>query len=238
MTILVLAGLVVFVGTLVQGAVGFGMAIVAAPLLALLDPTLVPVPLLVLGLAYAVLALGREPSDVDWRGVGWALLGRIPGIAVGAVAVARLPARAFAALVAVVVLTAAVLSVVRWRPRPTPPALLAAGVVSGVGGTATSISGPPVALLYQDACGARVRATLAAYFVAGSILSLVGLALAGQVTGGGLTAGAWLLPFMAAGFVASGPARALLDRGWTRPAVVGLAVAGAVLLLGRAVFGG
>jgi hypothetical protein len=42
---------------------------------------------------------------------------------------------------------------------------------------------------------------------------------------------------MAAGFAASGPARRLLDRGWTRPAVVDLAVAGALLLLARAAFG-
>lgn len=233
----VAAGLVVMVGTLVQGSVGFGMAIVAAPLLALLDPSLVPVPLLVLGLGYAVLALRREPSDVDWRGVGWALLGRLPGIAVGAAAVATLPTRPFAALVAAVVLAAAVLSLVRWRPRPTPVALLLAGVVSGIGGTATSISGPPVALLYQNATGARVRATLAAYFVAGSVLSLSGLAIAGQVTSDKLLAGALLLPFMAVGFVVSGPARHLLDRGWTRPAVVAVAVGGALLLLIRVAFG-
>jgi len=235
---IIAAGLIVLIGTLIQGAVGFGMAILAAPLLALLEPSLVPVPLLLLGFAYALLALRREPSDVDWHGVGWALAGRLPGIAVGAAVVATLPARPFATLVAVVVLGAAVLSVVRWRPRPTPPALLVAGLVSGVGGTATSISGPPVALLYQDASGPRVRATLAAYFTAGSVLSLCGLTVAGQVTADALLAGVLLLPFMVVGFAASGPARGLLDRGWTRPAVVGLAVAGALLLLGRAAFGG
>lgn len=234
---IVAAGLIVLVGTLVQGSIGFGMAIVAAPLLALLEPSFVPVPLLVLGLAYALLALRREPSDVDWHGVGWALLGRLPGIVVGAAAVATLPARPFAALVAGVVLGAALLSMVRWRPRPTPPALLVAGLVSGIGGTMTSISGPPVALLYQDAGGARVRATLAAYFTAGSVLSLSGLAVAGQVTAAKLLTGAVLLPFMAAGFVASGPARQVLDRGWTRPAVIGLAVVGALLLLARSVLG-
>ncbi|MGQ0573242.1 MAG: TSUP family transporter [Pseudonocardia sp.] len=237
MSVVLAAGLVVLVGALVQGTVGFGMAIVAAPLLALLDPALVPVPLLVLGLAYAVLALIREPSDVDWRGVGWALLGRLPGIAVGATAVAVLQVRPFTALVALTVLGAAVLSMVRWRPQPTAKALVVAGVVSGVGGTTSAISGPPVALLYQGATGARVRATLAAYFVAGSVLSISGLALAGQVTGDGLRAGLLLLPFMLAGFLASGPARTVLDRGWTRPAVVGLAAAGALLLLARAAFG-
>ena len=41
--LIVVAGLVVAVGALVQGTVGFGLALVAAPLLAILDPALVPV---------------------------------------------------------------------------------------------------------------------------------------------------------------------------------------------------
>jgi hypothetical protein len=232
-----LAGLVVAVGALVQGAVGFGLALVAAPLLAILDPALVPVPLLALVTGHALLALRRERGETDWRGVGWALLGRLPGIALGVLVVATLPERPFAAVVAVTVLGAALLSVSRWRPRPTAPALVAAGLVSGIGGTATSIGGPPVALLYQDSGGPRVRATLAAYFTAGALLSLAGLATAGQVTGDALRTAALLAPFMLVGFALSGPARRVLDRGWTRPAVIGISVVAAVVLLGRTLLG-
>ncbi|HVL85275.1 MAG TPA: sulfite exporter TauE/SafE family protein [Pseudonocardia sp.] len=235
--VVLLAGLVVAVGALVQGAVGFGMAIVAVPFLALLAPELVPVPQLMLGMAHAMLALYRERDDVDWSGVGWALLGRLPGAAVGAYAVAVLPTRPFLALVAVTVLVAAALSVVRWRPRPTPGALLVAGAVSGVGGTASAIAGPPVALLYQGCAGPRVRATMAAYFSAGAVLSLGALALAGEVGAGSVVAALWLAPFMVAGFLLSGPARAVLDRGWTRPAVVAISAAAALALLARAAAG-
>ena len=42
-----MAGAVVLVGALVQGAAGFGLGLLAAPVVALLDPTLVPVSLLV-----------------------------------------------------------------------------------------------------------------------------------------------------------------------------------------------
>jgi uncharacterized protein len=237
MAALLVACLVVALGALVQGTVGFGLALVAAPLLAILDPALVPVPLLLITAAHALLSLRRERGDADWRGVGWALLGRLPGIGLGVLAVATLPDRAFAAAVGATVLVCAVLSVVSWRPRPTVPALLVAGVVSGAGGTASSIGGPPVALLYAADRGPRVRATLAAYFTAGTVLSLAALALAGEVTGDALRHGALLLVPMAAGFALSGPARRLLDRGWTRPAVVGLAVAGAVALLVRAALG-
>lgn len=231
---LALTGLVVFLGALVQGSVGFGLALLAAPLLAIIDPALVPVPMLLLATSHAGLALFRERGQTDWTGVGWALLGRLPGIALGVLAVLLLPPRWFAVGVAVTVLVCAALSLVRWQPRPTAPALLLAGLVSGAGGTVSGIGGPPVALLYQNAGGPRVRATLGAYFTVGSLLSLVGLAAGGAIGGDALWAAAVLLPFMVVGFAASYPARRLLDRGWTRPAVLALASGGALALLVQA----
>jgi uncharacterized protein len=235
--VIVLAGLVVAFGALVQGTVGFGLALVAAPLLALLDPAFVPVPMLLLATAQALLMLRRERDETDWAGVGWAMLGRLPGIALGVFAVVVLPPRWFGVVVAATVLVCGGLSLVRWRPRPTPPALLLAGVLSGAGGTASAIGGPPVALLYQDERGPRVRATMGAYFAVGSLLSIVGLAVAGEVRADALRTAAVLLPFMVAGFVLSTPARRFLDRGWTRPAVLAVAIGGALALLGRALLG-
>jgi len=100
-----------------------------------------------------VITLGREYGSADWRGPCSG------GCAIGVLAVATLPQRAFVAVVGMTVLVCAGLSVIRWRPRPTVPALLLAGVVSGSGGTASSIGGPPVALVYQDATGPRVHST-------------------------------------------------------------------------------
>ena len=236
--VILLAGLVVAAGALLQGAVGFGLALVAAPVLVLLEPAFVPVPLLAVVTVHALLALRRERGEADWRGVGWAVLGRLPGIAIGVLAVAALSRRAFAVLVGATVLLAALVSLVRWRPRPTPPALLVAGLVSGIGGTATAIGGPPVALLYQDEHGARVRATLAAYFAVGAVLSLGGLAVGGLVTLDALRATVLLAPFMVAGFLLSGPVRRLLDRGWTRPAVIGVSGVAGLAVLAQAAFAG
>jgi hypothetical protein len=82
-----------------------------------------------------------------------------------------------------------------------------------------------------------VRATLAAYFVAGSLLSLAGLLVGGQVTADAVAAAAVMVPFLIAGFALSSPARRLLDRGWTRPVVLALAAAGALALLARTALG-
>ncbi|SFQ58076.1 hypothetical protein SAMN05421810_1103 [Amycolatopsis arida] len=226
------AGAVVLVGALVQGAVGYGMNLVAAPLLALLDPALVPVPLLLVASGHAVLAMAREPADTDWRGVGWAMLGRLPGTALGVLAVATLPQRPFTALVGAAVLICVVLSVTAWRPRPVPGALIVAGVASGTLGTAASIGGPPIALLYQHDTGPRIRGTMAAVFAGGSLLSIGGLALGGQIGPRHLLLAAALLPFLVLGFLLSGPVRRVLD-GRIRYAVLTVASASAVTLLVR-----
>ncbi|SFB57831.1 hypothetical protein SAMN05216266_12166 [Amycolatopsis marina] len=234
---LVLAGIVVLVGALVQGAAGFGMNLIAAPLLTLADPQLVPVPLLLIAAAHAVLSMAREWHDIDWRGVGWAMLGRLPGTALGVLAVATLAPRPFAAIVGASVLLCGLLSVTSWRPTPTPGPLLLAGVASGTFGTAASIGGPPLALLYQHSSGRQIRATLAACFAVGTVISLAGLGLGGQIETAHLVFGSVLLPFLVAGFALSGPARRILDAGRTRATVVTIAMASALVLLVRSLFG-
>jgi len=210
------------------------MALVAAPLLVLIDPALVPVPLILLTSVHSVLAVVRDGRHVDWPGIGWAMLGRIPGTGLGILAVVALSQQLFGMLVGVCVLACVVLSLLTWRPCPRPRSLLLAGMASGAGGTAAGIGGPPIALLYQNESGPRVRGTLSGYFVLGSAISIAALAAAGQVTAEALWSTAFLTPFMLTGFALSGPARRVLDNGRTRHAVLTVGAASAVLLIGRA----
>ncbi|MCW2632272.1 MAG: sulfite transporter TauE/SafE [Pseudonocardia sp.] len=232
--LIVLVGLVVAIGAVVQGVVGFGMALVATPLLALLDPALVPVPLLLLSSVHSVLTLGREHRQADWPGVGWAMIGRLAGTAVGVYAVTQLSSSSLAVVIGVSVLICVGLSLLAWKPRPAPRSLVVAGAAGGATGTAAGIGGPPLALLYQHADGPRLRATMGAYFVVGSVTSVAALAIAGAVTASALQSAAILLPFMLGGFLLSGPARRVLDGGWIRPAVLAISGVSAVVLLAKA----
>ena len=56
----------------VQGSLGLGMALIAAPILLLIDPRLVPGPFLVAVLVVTVLMTRREWSDVKTTSIGWA----------------------------------------------------------------------------------------------------------------------------------------------------------------------
>ncbi len=236
-TTLLVAGLVLLLGALVQGVVGYGMNLVVAPLLTLIDPSLVPVPLLLVASVHALLAATRERGHADWQGVGWAMAGRLPGIALGVAVVALLPPGPFAMAVALAVLICVGLSLLTWRPNPKPRSLLVAGIASGTFGTAAAIGGPPIALLYQHAAGPTIRATLAVYFAVGSLVSVGALAVSGHVHGEPVLQAALLLPFLFGGFWLSTPLRRFIDGRWMRPAVLAVAVASAVVLLGRALLG-
>lgn len=234
--VLAVAALAALAGAAVQGSVGLGLGLLAAPVFALLEPSLVPGTILIMTSVLPLLTSLRELQHVDWSGLGFALLGRAPGTAVGVVVVATQPPALIAVVVAVVVLVACLLSVTRWHARPTPGALVAAGAVGGASGTATSIGGPPVALLYQRSPGPMLRSTMSVYFLVGNVTSLLALTLAGQVEGRDVLRAGALLPFVLAGFLLSGPLRRRVDGPRLRAAVLVLSSASALLLLGRTVF--
>ncbi len=216
----------------IQGSIGFGNALLMAPLLALVDPAFVPAPLLIVALPLSLLVAWRERESVDYRGLPWAIGARVPGIAAGAAAVAVVPERRLQVIVAVCVLVAVGLSLVpSIDVRPSPLSLSIAGLASGFMATAASVGGPPIALLYQRESGSRIRATLGFYFVFGTIMSLVGLRIAGHAGLQELRLAGELLPGTFIGFALSGRARGLLDGGLMRTAVLVFAALSSVVLL-------
>ena len=141
-----LAGLAVAFAACVQASVGFAYALLAAPLLALIQPSLVPGPVIVSSFVLSALTW-RERASIDRTGVATTLVGRLPGSILAGVAIDWLPAAEFELLFGAVVLCAVMLSLWTSGVRPTRPALLTAGFASGLMGTLTSVGGPPIALV-------------------------------------------------------------------------------------------
>lgn len=228
-----LASLAIALGALVQGAVGYGLVLIAAPLVTMIDTRLVPGPMLVAAFVLTVIMAARDRAGLDARGVGLAFLGRIPGSLVGAWLLTRLTPDALELAVAAAVLLGVVMTGSGWRIPVQPSTLLGAGMLSGIMGTTTAIGGPPIAIVYQHAPGRDLRGTLSGFFVMGSLLSMVTLALFGRFGAEDLRLGLLLLPATLAGYAASQPAVRILDRGYTRPAVLAVSTSAALVLLLR-----
>lgn len=233
--VVVLIGLVMMLGAYVQAVVGLGLGLLGAPVVALVEPSLVPVLTLWLALLISGLNLLDEHEHVDWRSTAWSLPARVPGTVLGAWLVAEFTAEQIGVALAVMVLVAVALSV-RTVDVPVNPATLAtAGFVAGTTGTATSVGGPPIALLYQHGDPKVARATMSVFFFAGVALSLAGLALSGSLTREPSWLAVVLAPAVVVGYVVGRRTRGLLDRDVFRRAVLAVCTVSALILLVRSV---
>ena len=232
---LAIAFAIVLVGSAVQGAVGFGLGLIAAPVLLLLDPRWVPGPVLASGVTLTILVAYRDRADIDLMGLRFAFIGRTIGTVAAALLLTVLSANAFDIIFGGLVLLAVGLSMLGMKVSLTPGHATLAGLLSGFMGTISSIGGPPLALLYQREGGPRLRATLSALFVTGAAISVAALALIGRYGVVELWLTAFLVPPALLGFVAAGWLRGLVDRSGVRPLVLTLSAASATAVLVRAI---
>ncbi|MDP9443846.1 MAG: sulfite exporter TauE/SafE family protein [Actinomycetota bacterium] len=204
--LVLLAGLAVLVGAVIQGAVGFGVGLVAAPVVTFLDPSLMPGSLLVAGFLLPLMSLAAEHRHVDPR-VGWVFAGRLLGTVPGVLIVAVSSPEQLAIAVALMTLVAVALTVHAFTVPVTRTTLSTAGFFSAIGATAASIGGPPLGIVYQRSDPRTVRATTALVFAVGSLLSMTGLWVVGELPARQVLTGLSFLPFFGVGFLVSLPVR-------------------------------
>jgi uncharacterized membrane protein YfcA len=214
-----------------QASIGFGMGMLAAPVVALVDPSLIPGTLIMLASLVTLMVVIRERTAIDVRGTGWALVGRVPGTVAGALLLAAMPERVLALAIAGVVLAGVLVTSFGWAPTPRRRNLVLAGATSGVLGTATSIGGPPMALVWQRSTGAELRGTMSGFFLIGSVLSIGMLSLTGSIDGDTWRWFAFLIPATVVGYALSRWANRLLNPQRQRWTAIVVSAAGAGVLV-------
>jgi len=223
----------VLLGATLQATVGFGMALIAAPTLLLIYPEFVPGPLMAASMILTGLVVWSERSHVDLSGMASAAVGRIVGTAAAAVFLVFASTHLFDLAFGLLVVLGVVLSAMHPALVPTRATAAIAGAVSGLMGTISAIGGPPMALLYQNAGAARLRSTLAGFFVLGTTISVVALWAVGRFGVEEVWLSILLCPAMAAGFFLAVPLRSRVSGRAIRPLVLGLSLAAAALVLWR-----
>ncbi|MDX6453752.1 MAG: uncharacterized protein QOH16_3801 [Gaiellaceae bacterium] len=198
---LVLGGVLAALAAFLAGASGFGLGLVATPLLLLSGfslPFVVTVNLLI-SLATRVSVMWRMRRWITWRRAAALVGGAVPGLWLGSLALGAFDLRGVRVAAGLVVTVAALglAWVDRHPPKPRLRGMnLVAGFLGGVLGTTTSLTGVPPALLLTRRRLAQPAffADLAVYFVASSAVGLVILGADGHFSGGALRAFLWWLP--------------------------------------------
>ena len=140
--------LVVTIAAFLQASVGVGFAMIAVPLLLLLDPDLVPVPVLMAMAVLAATMLARERHAFDHKGALALIPGLVAGVIVAVVLLPLLP-KTIDVVFGVLIIAAVVWSI--WGPAlfMTRKSQFIAGTIAGAMGTISGLHGPALAIAYQ-----------------------------------------------------------------------------------------
>jgi hypothetical protein len=178
--------LVVFLATLIRSALGFGEALFAVPLLALLLPLRVAAPLAVLlSITIAGIIVIQDWQKIHLRSTGWLLFATLFGIPLGLLLLTSSHQRTAKVALALVLITFSAYSVFGSKPLELKTDnlvwLFGCGFFAGVLGGAYGMNGPPLAIYgaMRRWSPQHFRATLQGYFLPASIIGMAGYWLAG-----------------------------------------------------------
>ncbi|NYT35912.1 sulfite exporter TauE/SafE family protein [Allopusillimonas soli] len=221
----------IFLAAFVQGTTGMGFALIVVPVLALVEPRMIPGALLYLMLPLNAYVAGREFRSIDMRGAGWITLGRFAGTFVGLWILLLLSAYWLNMVVGVSTILAVIASLMAPAFTPGRRAFGLTGVVTGITETATGIGGPPLTLVYQHAPVATLRSTVALCFLVGEIISLTVLVLSQSIGWPQLSYALYCLPALLLGMCASHLIHHRINQRFLRKGVLVFALASGIVVI-------
>ncbi len=230
-----LTGLSLLLGCWLQTAMGFGMAVVAAPIIVLLKPEWVPVLLTVNALVLSIFNTSNQRQHLQLRRMLLPLATRLPGTVIGAWLLLQLNVFWLQICVAGAVLFAVFISLFGRQFDYTPARLGTAAFISGIMGTTTSVGGPPMALVMQHGAPPTIRANLSLFFAYSCTISLISYHATGLLNARLLLESLVFVPVCLLGFYLGIRSRGFVDAGRFRPMLLilcgtagGFALAGAL----------
>ena len=183
----ILVPAVVFLATLIRSSFGFGEALVAVPLLALLLPVKQAAPIAVMAsITVALIVLLQDWRKVHARSAVRLVLSTLLGIPLGLTLLRAGAEPVVKAALAVVIVVFSAYSLLGGRKRELVDDRFAwlFGLGAGVLGGAYGMNGPPL-VVYGSLRGwspQHFRATLQGYFLPASLAGLLGYRIAGLWT--------------------------------------------------------
>lgn len=177
---------VLFFATFIRSALGFGEALIAVPLLALLLPVQVAAPLAVLvSITVALVVVIQDWRNVHVRSAGWLVVSTLFGIPLGLLMLKTVSESIVKEVLGAFIIAFALYSLGGRKPELHSDKLAPAfGFVAGILGGAYGMNGPPLVVygVMRRWQPLQFRATLQGYFLIASIVGMAGYALTGLWT--------------------------------------------------------
>jgi uncharacterized protein len=178
--------LVVFCATMIRSTFGFGEALIAVPLLALIIPIEVAAPVAVLlSITIAAIIVVQDWQRIHVSSTGWLLASTFPAIPLGIALLTSAHQHLVKGVLAIVIVVFSGYSLLGKNPpelhTDNRGCLLGCGFVAGVLGGAYGMNGPPLVIYgaMRRWPPPQFRATLQGYFLPASVVAMAGYWLAG-----------------------------------------------------------
>jgi len=194
---------VLFLASAIRSSLGFGEALVAVPLMALLLPVEVAAPLAVLvSITIALIVVIQDWKHVHVRSAAWLVGSTIAGIPLGLLMLKTVPETVVKVLLGLVIVGFSLHSLLgrSYRNLANDTYSWAFGFIAGILGGAYGMNGPPL-VMYGSLRGwspKQFRATLQGYFLPASLLGMLGYGLTGLWTNQVSRLFLWSLPLVVA----------------------------------------
>jgi len=182
--LLVVVVCIIFFSTLVRSTFGFGNALVAMPLLALLIGVKGATPLVALiGLAISLIMLIREWRELIWKDTLVLLISSLAGLPLGLLLLINFPENIVRLILGIILIGFGIYNLVGIKLPVLKNPILAVpfGFLSGILGGAFNANGPPI-VIYGVMKGwekEAFRASLQAFFFVSSMIIVAGHAFSG-----------------------------------------------------------
>jgi uncharacterized protein len=228
---------VIFLATLIRSAFGFGEALVAVPLLALLIPVEEAVPLATLvSITVAAVVVAQDWRKIHFRSAGWLVISTLFGIPLGLWLLTAVAETVVKAILAVVIIGFSFYCLVSRKQFELKNDRMAwlFGFGAGVLGGAYGMNGPPLVIYgsLRQWSPEHFRATLQGYFLPASLLGMCGYWLVGLWTPAVTRYYLWSLPIaLVAIFLGRAINQRMRGHSFLRYIHVGLLLVGMVLLI-------
>jgi uncharacterized membrane protein YfcA len=194
---------VLFLASAIRSSLGFGEALVAVPLMALVLPVEVAAPLAVLAsITIALIVVVQDWKHVQVRSAAWLVISTVAGIPLGLLMLKTVPETVVKIILGLIIIGFSLQSLLgrSYRSLANDTYSWAFGFVAGILGGAYGMNGPPLAM-YGSLRGwspKHFRATLQGYFLPASALGMFGYGLTGLWTSQVNRLFLWSLPLVVA----------------------------------------
>jgi uncharacterized membrane protein YfcA len=212
----------VSLGAIVQGVSGVGGGFIMVPLLAMINVSYLPGPLVFGSLSISGLMMWRERSHINFRCTAVLLAAIVPGALFGAWLLSTVAPDRLGIMFGGVILFAVLISLLGIHFPLNRISAAVAGLVAGSMGASTGIGAPILAVLYQRQAGPMVRSTLAFLYTIASALIVIALVFFDRFAVAELTYSLLLVPGFMLGYLFSRPLAVHFDHGATRYIVLGV----------------